>query len=225
MAYFDLIPNIEVENRPLSFPFSETEYTLAKNFFKRNKLRESSYNFTNFFSSYVLTDDDRIDYLAYKVYGNSQLDWVILLTNNIINPLFDLPVKDNLLYDLVNKSYIDSPGNPSIQPADRIHHYETLEKKNSLGKVVLKAGLKVEKSFYDGTYSYNDDGYIITVNGNTVSLPVTNYMYEQILNAQKRNIYLLRETRVEEFISQFKENMKYSRSSSYIDRTTKRVGI
>ena len=133
MAYFNRLPNIEYEEKPFVFPFSEKEYVLAKNFFRRFKITESSYNFQNFFSEYTLTDEDRLDYVSYKFYNTSEFDWVILLSNNIINSYFDLPVKEADLYEMVVKAY----GNP-----DAIHHYETLEKRNSLGQIVLKAGLK-----------------------------------------------------------------------------------
>lgn len=225
MAYFDLIPNIEIEKRPLTFPFSQSEYDLAKNFFKRGKLTESSYNYANFFSEYTLTDDDRIDYLAYKTYGKSDLDWIILLTNNIINPYFDLPIKDNLLYDAVNKAYVDSPGNQSNDPADRIHHYETLELKNSSGHIVLAEGLIVEESFYNGVYKYFDNGLVLTAIGNNISIPITNFDYEKKLNDEKRKIYLLRPEYIQDFKAQFTERMRYSRSSSYIDKNTKKAGV
>jgi len=216
MAYFNRLPNIEYEENPLVFPFSEKEYVLAKNFFRRYKISESSYNFQNFFNEYTMTDEDRLDYLSYKFYDTSEYDWVILISNNIINSYFDLPVKEADLYEMVVKAY----GNP-----DAIHHYETLQKKNSLGQIVLKAGLKVEQSFYNGVYKYYDNGSVLSVNGNTVSVPVTNYEYELKLNDEKRKIYILRPEYVQPFIEQFDAGMEYARSSSYIDRTTKKAGI
>jgi hypothetical protein len=222
MSYFQRLPNLEYEKKPFVFPFSETEYVLAKNFFKRFKVSDSSFNYNNFFTKYTLTDQDRIDYLAFKTYGSSELDWVILLTNNIINTHFNLPIKESYLYDIVNKEYVNSPGNQSVNPSDRVHHYETSEVKDSLGRVVLKAGLVVEKSFYDGEYKYFDDGDIVTVAGSNISNPVTNYEYELNLNNQKRSIYLLRPEFVQEFIDQFEKGMTYSKSSSYIDKKTKK---
>lgn len=216
MAFFNRLPNIEYDQKPLVFPFSETQYVLAKNFFRRFKLSESSYNFQNFFTEYRLTDEDRIDYLSYKFYETSEFDWVILITNNIINSYFDLPVKESDLYEMVVKAY-DNP--------DGIHHYETNEVKNSLGHVVLKGGLNVEESFYNTPYKYNDNGTIKTIVGSQVCLPVTNYEYELKLNDEKRKIYILRPEYVQEFIDQYDAGMTYQRSSSYIDRTTKRSGI
>jgi hypothetical protein len=216
MAYFNRLPNIEYDKKPLTFPFSEREYVLAKNFFRRFKLSESSYNFQNFFNEYVMTDQDRIDYLSYKFYNTSEFDWVILITNNIINSYFDLAVRESDLYEIVQKAY----GNP-----EGIHHYETFEVKNSSNQVVLKKGLKVEKSFYDGVYKYYDNGQVVSVNGNDISIPVTNFEYERNLNDEKRKIYILRPEYVQEFISQFDDGMEYARSSSYINKTTKKAGI
>lgn len=216
MAFFNRLPNIEYDQKPLVFPFSETQYVLAKNFFRRFKLSESSYNFQNFFTEYQLTDEDRIDYLSYKFYGTSEFDWVILITNNIMNSYFDLPVREVDLYEMVSKTY-DNP--------DGIHHYETNEIKNSLGAVVLQAGLKVEQSFFNTPYKYNDNGIIRTAVGIQTCLPVTNYEYELKLNDAKRKIYILKPDYVQEFIDQYDTITTYSRSSSYIDRTTKRSGI
>lgn len=216
MAYFKRLPNIEYDKKPLTFPFSEREYVLAKNFFRRYKVTEGSYNFQNFFSEYNMTDTDRVDYLSYKFYNTSEFDWVILITNNIINSYFDLPIRESDLYEIVQKTY----GNP-----EGIHHYETYEVKNSSGLVVLKSGLQVEQSFYNSVYKYYDNGSVISVNGNTISKPITNYEYELKLNDEKRKIYILRPEYVQEFIDQFDSGMEYSKSSSYINRTTKKAGI
>lgn len=216
MAFFNRLPNVEYDKKPLTFPFSEREYVLVKNFFRRYKLSESSYNFQNFFTEYRLTDEDRIDYLSYKFYDTSEYDWIILITNNIINSYFDLPMKEVDLYEVVVQEY----GNP-----DGIHHYETNEIKNSLGQIVLKGGLNVEQSFYTRPYTYNDNGVITTIPGNKVCTPVTNYQYELKLNDDKRKIFILRPEYVQEFVDQYDAGMTYSRSSSYIDRNTKRSGI
>jgi len=216
MSYFNRLPNIEYDQKPYVFPFSETQYVLAKNFFRRYKLSESSYNFQNFFNEYTMTDDDRIDYLSYKFYDTSEFDWVILITNNIINSYFDLPVREVDLYEMVVKAY-DNP--------DGIHHYETYEIKNSLGYVVLKGGLNVERSFYETPYKYNDNNTIKILSGNSVCFPVTNYEYELKINDEKRKIFILKPEYVQEFINQYDTITTYSRSSSYVDRTTKRSGI
>jgi hypothetical protein len=224
MAFFNRLPDVEYDLKPLVFPFSEQQYTLAKNFFRRYKLSEGSFNYTTLFTEYVMTDNDRPDTISNKFYKTPEYDWVVLITNNIINTYFDLPVKESYLYDMVNEAYKNTPGSQQY-PADRIHHYETYEIKNSSGKVVLQKNIKVEKSFYDSPFKYYDNGSIVTIPGNQVSTPVTNYEYEKNLNDEKRKIYVLKPEFVQEFISQYETGMVYSRSNSYIDRKTKRSGI
>jgi hypothetical protein len=225
MAFFNRLPNIEYDLKPVVFPFSEKEYALVKNFFRRYKLSESSYNYAVLFTEYTMTDEDRLDNLSQKTYGNPEYDWIIMITNNIINSYFDLPIKESDLYEMVDIAYNNSPGDPSISAPDRIHHYETIETFNSTGDLVLKGGLKVERSFYTTPYKYYDNGEVVAVAGNTISVPISNYEYEKTLNDERRKIYLLRPEYIQSFIIQYEEGMKYSRSSSYIDSKTKRSGI
>lgn len=233
MAYFNRLPNVEYDKKPLTFPYSETEYVLVKNFFRRYKLSESSFNYNTLFNKYAMIDTDRLDILADKFYGNPEYDWIIAITNNILNTYSDLPKPETRLYDMVNEAYKDAPGNQSTLPADRIHHYETREVKDSAGRVVLQAGLKVESTFSnsplkpsDGKFYYYDSGSgaTIKVNGSSVITGITNYQYELKLNDEKREIYILKPQFVQEFISQFEAGMEYSRSSSYVDKTTKLSG-
>lgn len=233
MAYFNRLPNVEYDKKPLTFPYSETEYVLVKNFFRRYKLSESSFNYNTLFNKYAMIDTDRLDILANKFYGNPEYDWIIAITNNILNTYSDLPKPETRLYDMVNEAYKDAPGNQSVLPADRIHHYETREVKDSAGRVVLQSGLKVESTFSnsplkpsDGKFYYYDSGSgaTIKVNGSSVITGITNYQYELKLNDAKREIYILKPQFVQEFISQFEAGMEYSRSSSYVDKTTKLSG-
>lgn len=225
MAFFNRLPNIEYDQKPLTFPFSERQYLVAKNFFRRYKLSESSYNYSVLFSEYTLTDEDRLDLLSEKTYGSTEYDWIIAVTNNLINVYFDLPVSEYSLYDMVNAAYYDSPGDQSTLPPDRIHHYETIEFKNAEGKLIIKGGMKVEKSFYQTNYKYLENGEIKTISGNVISEPVTNYAYEKFLNDEKRKVYLLRPQYIQDFTTQYEKGMKYSRSSSYISSDLKRAGI
>ena len=90
--FFSKIPNIEYDIKPIKFPISNKEYVLAKNFFRRFKISDSAFENAVYFNKYTISDGERPDLIAKKFYGTPELDWVILLTNSIINSHFDLPI-------------------------------------------------------------------------------------------------------------------------------------
>lgn len=228
--YFSKTPNIEYDKKPLSFPLSEKQYVLAKNFFRKTNFSNGTFSSVVYFNKYTMTDTDRLDTISEQFYGTTEYDWIILLTNNIINTNFDLPVPDARLYDFVTKEYEYAeydPAESSLLPADRTHHYETEELKNSIGEIILKKGLVVDKRYYNSPHRFYDRGTKGYINklGSVLSSKVSNYTHEKNINDSKREIYILRNNYIEKFISQFENITEYTDSYSYIDSKTKRSGI
>ena len=87
--YFSLIPNISYDEKPISYPFSESDYVTAKNFFRRYKLNDDIFSNSVFFSKYAIVDGERPDQVANKAYGDPFYDWVIILSNNMTNVQYD----------------------------------------------------------------------------------------------------------------------------------------
>ena len=139
MPYFQYLPNIDLAVRPIKFPWSEQQYKVAKNIFRRFKLSESALDTATYFKKYVVDDSDRPDIVAEIVYGRSDYDWIVMMCNNIINPYFDWPMSTPVLMEYINTKY-DNPY--------AIKHYVTKEIKDSLDNVVLPAGQIVDESFY-----------------------------------------------------------------------------
>ena len=54
-----------------------------------------------------------------------------------------------------------------------------------------------------------------------ITRPVTNYEYEVRLNNEKRSIYVLRPSYLQQFLNDARIAMKYTDSSQYIDERTK----
>lgn len=216
--FFSKIPNIEYDQKPIKFPITETQYVLAKNFFRNVRMKDTSFSYSSYFNKYAITDDDRLDLLAKKFFGSEQYDWIIVVTNNIINPLFDLPIKESELYSLVESKYA-SP--------DAVHHYETLEVKNSKGEILLKSGIKVDSIFRGKSHKFfeRSNNTYFTKAGTEITATVSNYQYEKKLNDDKREIYVLRNRFVDKFVSQFENLIDYSKSNAYIDSTTKKSGV
>ena len=88
--YFQRLPDFEYVSRLPNAKISD--YVKVKNLFKRGVLREDIFQNLSFFTKYEIKGNDRPDNVAFEVYGDSTLDWVILITNNIINIQSEWPM-------------------------------------------------------------------------------------------------------------------------------------
>jgi hypothetical protein len=208
MNYFDLFPDVQLP----SFSDkrnSSKDFITVKNLFKRGKVREDFFQNVTAFYQYSVVGDDRPDNVAQKIYDNDQLDWVVLIANNIINIRDEWPMSQ---YDF--QRYLDNKYD-SVQ-LSQIHHYETTEIKSPNGKLLLQSGLAVDADF---TFSYSYGTTTYSVNSVT---SVSNFQHEVNKNDAKRNIYLVRPEYVGTVISDMREIMTYTDSSQYINRKLKK---
>ncbi len=222
--YFSLIPDIEYDSKPISYPFSESDFIIAKNFFRRYKIDDDVFGYATFYNKYAVGDGERIENIADAYYGSPFYDWVIILTNNFINPQFAFPVNSETVRKISEEKYGE------VDAYSGIHHYETIEKKSGetvdgLDILALEGGLTVDKKFYDSPFKYWNGSSTVTVNGNTVSKSITNYEHEVAINEKKREIYILRKTYFRRFINDFKKKNLYTESSDFITKRLKKTGI
>jgi hypothetical protein len=209
--YFSKIPDFNYVSRLPDAKISD--YITVKNLFKRGFLREDVFQDLTFFTKYKIKGDDRPDNIAYNFYNDKNLDWLVLICNNIVNiysewPLTQRQFDEYLLdkYENLNRIY------------DEIHHYETTEVKNSKGVVVVPEGMKVESNYSTQFYDSDAQRY-------TIEYPVkaiTNFEYELDLEEKKRNIYLLKNRYVNVAKDDLEEMMIYRKGSTqYISETLK----
>ena len=221
--YFSQTPNILYDTKPVSYPFSESDLVVAKNFFRRYVINEDVYGYATFYNKYAVNEGISIAEIAREYYGSVTYDWVIILTNNLINPQFSFPLTDYTVRKIAEEKYGDDT-------YSGIHHYETIETKSGQklgGKPILalEGGLKVDKTFYDSPFTYWNGTQNITVAGNTVSKPVLNYDHEIAENEKKREIYILRKKYLFKFVEEFKKQSLYSDSSDFLSKRLKRTGV
>ena len=209
--FFNIVPNIEYDEKPISYPFSESDFVVAKNFFRRYKINDDVFQFAVFFKKYTIKDGERPETLAEKIYGNQFYDWVILLTNNMVNAQYDWPRTNYEIYKIVEEEFDD--------PYSEISHYEI---KETIGH--YQAGLHVDKTFYDGTHKLNINGSVQIKNGNEIASPITVAEYYQEENEKKREIYLLKSRYLESFVKDFKKQNLYKKDDNYISQTLKKTG-
>lgn len=208
--YFSIVPNISYDEKPISYPFSESDFVTAKNFFRRYKINDDIFSNAVFFQKYAIEDGERPDSLADKAYGDPFYDWVILLTNNLVNAEYDWPMSNFEIYKVLESEYED--------PYGTIHHYETYE----IGQ--YPAGLRVDETFYNSTQKLNINGSIQTKNGNEICRPVTIAEWFTDENEKKREIYLLKPAYLQSFVDDFRKRNLYKKSGDYINQRLKQTG-
>ena len=201
MSYFRELPNLEYQSF-LSSSRGSDEYLLVKNVFRRVKLRDDLQNVFTIFNKYEIEEGARPDTVAEELYGSSQYDWVVLIGAGIINVRDEWPLSNKDLYAYAEQVY----GND----LNAIHHYETTEVKDSNGRLILPAGKVVDSNF---TIPKPND-YVVTLNPVT---GISNYVYETRKNNEKRNIYVLRPSYLQQAINDTRKAMTYDKSSQYVN--------
>tara|TARA_A100001201_G_scaffold39348_1_gene41089 strand:- start:128 stop:790 length:663 start_codon:yes stop_codon:yes gene_type:complete len=210
MSYFRELPNISAVSLLPGRTRSDERVTV-KNIFKRAKLRTDVDTAITAYDFRVIKENERPDTIANSVYGDPELDYIILITNNIIDVRSEWPLSNRDLYNYMLDKY------GSDAALQEVHHYETIEVRDDNNRTVLEGGLIVDEDF---TFEYTSlDGRLIQVTNPTG--PVTNFTYETLQNDAKRVIRILKVEFVGAFISDMRKMMKYETSSQYINRTTK----
>lgn len=159
MAYFNELPDLEVISRFLNVETNE-DFIKIKNLWRRAKLRDDIANATTTFNYYQIKDNERPDQVAEKFYGDPELDWVILITNNIININNDWPLDNNSLYKYLIDKY------ESEEELSKIHHVETIEEKDSFNRLVIPKELIVDKEEFIPS----------SINPTDVNTPLTSFI-------------------------------------------------
>jgi len=200
----------------LSYPYlgndrrSIYDYTQVRNIFRRSVIREDVLESFILFDQYNVEGDDRPDNVAEFVYGTPDLDWVILITNNITNVRDQWPMSNADLSNYLSEKYTN-------EQLAQIHHYETKKVLDSQNRLIQPEGVFVDSDY---TVTYIDDGVEKTVS----SITSVSYQQHEIdLNDAKREIDILKPEYLELVFRDNKENMKYETSSQYINDKLKKT--
>jgi len=223
--------------------FPKTFYTLdngasaqvVTNILQRVILTEELQNNFGVYDEYDITDSDTPENLAHQIYGDSQLHWIILHFNNIIDPRFDWPLTTNNLVRYVEGKYTSING---------IHHYEDFNQNEINGNVTLSAfsfngmnsnnviinlsqegvGFITSKpsatsivvtttkgGFKTGDQIALSSNTSLTANVTATTInngvAVTNFIYEDRENENKRRIRLLKPQFIERIVREFETKM------------------
>lgn len=200
MSYFRELPNIFYQSQSKDRN-SSTDYELVKNLFRRTKLRDDLQNVVTLFNKYQIAPGERPDTIADYLYGDPGLDWVVMMTANIINIRDQWPLSDKDLYNYAESKYGTT--------LNDVRFYETTEVKDSSNRLILPKGKIVDQDFKIPNPSTP------TADLNPV-VSVSNYNYEVRENDEKRQIFVLKSEYLGMFLEDMRNEMKYGRSSEYI---------
>ena len=204
MGYFRELPNLRYPSF-LPDKTSSLDFVEVKNVFRRAKLRDDLQNNFTVFERYEIPMGFRPDVVAEELYGSDQLDWVVLTVAGILNVRNEWPLSDRDIYDYSLDKYGES--------LNSVKFFETTEVKDTNGRMILPKGKIVDSNF---TIPKPGEP---TATLNPV-VGISNYEYETRLNDEKRNIFVLREEYLQQFLNDMRELMTYDESSEFIDERT-----
>tara|TARA_B100000609_G_scaffold132878_1_gene106223 strand:+ start:16 stop:702 length:687 start_codon:yes stop_codon:yes gene_type:complete len=215
--YFKELPTLRYPSF-LSNKNSSLEYIDAKNLFRRVKLREDLQSIITLFDKYEIPEGFRPDNVAEQLYGTAQLDWVVIICAGIVNIRAEWPLSNNDLFDYASNKYGEN--------LNEVKYYETKEIKDSKGRIVLEGGKRVNKEF---KLTYFENGEVKTndltkLGTNVVAIndpvsAVSNYVHETRINNDKRNIFVLKNGFLQQFLDDFRDIMIYGPSSQFVSDT------
>jgi len=210
MAYFDffpdlLLPSFSDKRR------SSKDLVRVKNLFKRAKLRDDFFENAVAFNTYIVQGDDRPDNVADKFYGDEFLDWVVLISNNILNVRDEWPMAQREFNVYLNNKY-------DQDQLLSIHHYETKRVVDADGFALLGQGNIVPPDF---VLNWSYAGINNSLSGSDVMTSITTIDYEIAKNDKKREINLIRPEYIKVVLEDMREIMTYEDSSQFVNRFTK----
>ena len=226
MGYFRELPEIAYQS-PLSHKNSSTDFIVIKNIFRRVKLLDYLKDATSLFNKFVIGDGDRPDTIAEILYGDSRLDYIVILVAGITNINHEWPLQDYQVYNYALSKY------KTEEEMMKIRYYETFEIKDDQNRQILPPNLIVDADFkmygsstQAGSVRYNlisqqgniqlDDKDEYTVATDNIARAVTNLEYEYSENEKKREIDVLNSGYLQTFINDLRDIVKYDKNSSYI---------
>jgi hypothetical protein len=102
------------------------EKRFAIDILQRIKIRDSLKSSWLIFYEYDVKDGETPEMIAHKLYGSARYHWIVLLTNDIVDPYYDWPMSYENLILTIRKKYGTSTKDGLEVAYQTVHHYEDL---------------------------------------------------------------------------------------------------
>jgi hypothetical protein len=157
-------------------------YKLLPNILRRVKLRQSIRTGSFLFDNYDVQDGERPEDIAFKLYGDAELHWVVLMTNNVTDRYYQWPLTQPQFQEHLEDKY-------GLANIDAVHHYE--------------------KTQDSGPTSSRDSSHLVECNSDDGDpVIISNRQYEQRLQDEYRQIRLLDPKYLSTFVEEFESLIK-----------------
>ena len=170
--YFNFFPTVDYVN------VGQSNSKTVTNILKRAAIREVVKDNLAIYTKYIIKSGETPESVAFNVYGDAELHWVILLTNDIYDRYHQWPMNVNQFLAYVNEKYT----NPNAT-----HHYEISQ---SSGDTSVKIDIGSDNTDYPSATA------------------VTNFEYEESRQDALRQIRLLNMAQVNKVVNDFSRLMK-----------------
>ena len=177
MSYFSKFPNMVYDVK------SDGNFKLLPDIIRRVKQRNAIKSGQFIFDTYDVKNGEKPEDIAYKWFGDAQLHWVILMTNDVTDRYYQWPMNDAQFEEFIADKY----SNP-----DAVHHYEvTKDSGRTTGQ------------------GPNDYSHLVEVNSDTDNaISISNREYEERIQDKNRSIRLLNQRFLSDFIEEFDKLIK-----------------
>ena len=179
--YFNSFPKI---------PYDSTgtgQFKDVTNLLRRVAIRTKARTNALLFDTYDVKEGESPESIADKLYGDSELHWVIMLINNITDRYHQWPLSSGQFLNYINDKYDN---------VDAVHHYEIAQ---SSGNTATKIEVYQNSALYTGDSDFYASASI-----------VTNFEYEESVQDEVRKIRLLDPLYIDQFVTEFETLMKES---------------
>lgn len=174
MSYFSHFPKVNYEVR------GDGKYTIMTDITKRVRIKDYIKRSYVNFDFYDVKSGETPEYIANEFYGDSELHWIVLLTNDVIDFYSDWPMTVPQFESFVKSKYDN---------IDDIHHYEYTQESGDT-KFTIELPNESATTLPAG------------------AIAVTNYGYEESVQDKIRRIRLIKPEFVEDIKKEFSRKIK-----------------
>ena len=172
--YFKQFPTIPYDSKGTG------EFKDVKNLLRRVGIRAKVKSNTMLYDTYDVKNGETPESIAFKLYDDAELHWVVMLINDITDRFHDWPLSEAQFLQFINDKYDN---------VNAIHHYEISQQSGDTKK---KINIGTDNTDYPAATA------------------ITNYEHEQEVQDNKRKIRLLDPSYIGKFVEEYKSLIKES---------------